>query len=79
MDWKTEPRNRVSIAGIIAFSSPKCPDRLWGKPSLYLMGTDGAVSSGKAENKKCGLAVIISSLSVHFVHICKATGQKPRQ
>jgi len=30
------------------FSSPPCPDQLWGHPASYPMGTQSSFSGGKA-------------------------------
>jgi len=40
--WTGKPRNRGSTAGTKQ-SPPKCPDRPWGEPNLYQIGTAGAV------------------------------------
>jgi len=40
--WTGKPRNRVSIAETKQ-SSPKFPDRPLARPSLYQIGTAGAV------------------------------------
>jgi hypothetical protein len=34
--------------GARIFFSPRLPDRLWGPPSLYAMGTKGSYPGGKA-------------------------------
>jgi hypothetical protein len=43
-------KDKVSIPGRgwEFFSSPPCPERLWGHPASYPMGTRGSFPGGKA-------------------------------
>jgi hypothetical protein len=45
-DNKLDYQGSIPSRGWEFFSSPLCPDRLWGHPSLLSNGYQGALSSG---------------------------------